>query len=460
MVGVVLLVVAVLASVPYWLPPLVVILRNRLFIAINGEEGVSIPGELVPPSEFKRVYSHPAADGRSRGAKLSDLFWYWLAPGPEIHQEHLEPGPRYEEVAKTTKRLLRVSPQESGELARRCIERAISRSPHPAPRLIRLRDFWMPIWAEFYYELVFQQTCPDEARELIVANANDVVTALKCCGLRHMDRRERLTRYLLGKLEAGELPAVLPSFSREERALYLQGAYFNTAVVQMSEAMTHLMLVIAEHEAIQARLTERDEPDYLERVIQEVLRVFPLFGISHRITSDEIVLDERTRIPAGAVICFDHARYHRHGFDDPERIEPDRWLALATKEASYIPFGVAANRPCPAQAIALATMRVAAGEFLKRYRLASSVHHTRSIPNRGPCLLIPHAIRYSRWRLKSTLLWLRFRDRWEDVWRSLLQLVLGTYMVWDARRKRLCERYFVEHKDRGWKAAAAKDAKV
>jgi hypothetical protein len=37
---------------------------------------------------------------------------------------------------------------------------------------------------------------------------------------------------------------------------------------------------------------------------------------------------------------------------------------------------------------------------------------------------------------------LRIRDRWEDVWRSVVQLVLGTYMVWDARRQHLCQTYF------------------
>ena len=43
------------------------------------------------------------------------------------------------------------------------------------------------------------------------------------------------------------------------------------------------------------------------------------------------------------------------------------------------------------------------------------------------------------------LAFLRVRDRWEDVGRSLTQLVLGTYMVWDARRLRLCARYFDRH---------------
>jgi len=40
---------------------------------------------------------------------------------------------------------------------------------------------------------------------------------------------------------------------------------------------------------------------------------------------------------------------------------------------------------------------------------------------------------------------MRLRDRWEDVGRSIKQLILGTYMVWDARRLRLCERYFEAH---------------
>jgi hypothetical protein len=39
----------------------------------------------------------------------------------------------------------------------------------------------------------------------------------------------------------------------------------------------------------------------------------------------------------------------------------------------------------------------------------------------------------------------RVRDRWEDVWRSVVQLVLGTWMVLDARRLRLAERYFDTH---------------
>jgi hypothetical protein len=432
------------ASLPYWLPPAVIALRLWLFTHINGDEGIPVPGPLVDAAHFKQVYSHPAAGGRSRGAALSDLFWYWLAPGPEVHQEHLEAGARYEEVARTTRRILAVSRQAADQLATECTARVLSDQAFRGASLVRLRDLMMPIWAEFYYELVFGERCPPAARALIVGNANDVVSALKCCSLRHMERRHRLTQFLLQRLEAGDLPHALPAcLSMEERALYLQGTFFNTAIVQTSEAMAHLLMVLAQHQHVQARLVaDLGDEGYLDRVMAETLRLYPLFGISHRITSAPIAIDERTTLPRGSVLCFNHLEYHRAGFDDAERFDPSRWETLAARDVTYIPFGVAANRPCPAQGLAPITMRAAAREVLRRYAVYTSASHVRSLPNRGPCLLVSRGAAYDPRRRHVLLLFLYCRDRWEDVWRSLVQLVLGTYMVWDARRLRLCERYF------------------
>lgn len=215
-------VLAVVACTPFWLPGAVLALRMRIFTRVNGSEGIPIPGPQVDATRFRAVYAHPAADGRSRGAALSDLFWYWLSPGPEIHQEHLEAGPRYEEVARATRRLLAVSRATSEALAARCAARVLGRHAPRRMRLVRLRDLMMPVWAEFYYELVFGEPCPEAARALIVANADDVVTALKCCGLRHMDRRDRLTEFLVHKVEQGVAASVLPELSStREQALYL-----------------------------------------------------------------------------------------------------------------------------------------------------------------------------------------------------------------------------------------------
>jgi len=440
---------AVLASLPYWLPGTVVALRVRIFALINGDEGVQVPGGEFGVEEFRRLYAHPAADGRSRGAALSDLFWYWLAPGPEVHQEHLEPGPRYDEVARTTRRMLtRLRKDEWEALVARCVGESLDelgardRTRVRRNRPVRLRDLMMPVWAAVYFELVFGEPCPAHVRALIAANADDVVSALKCTRLRHMARRDRLTRYLLDRIRAGRVPDGLPgALTEQEQAYYLQGTYFNTAVVQMSEAMAHLLMVIAARPQLQERL--RDTPqdtEFLDRVIDETLRVYPLFGVAHRITSSDIALGSAV-VPGGSVLLFNYPAFQHSGPADAEHFDPERWLREDAGQLHHIPFGVSANRPCPARGIAPLTMRVAAAEVLRRYALATSAGHTRSLPNRGPCLLTPREAA-SPARPAARLALLRIRDRWEDVWRSVVQLVLGTYMVWDARRQHLCQTYF------------------
>lgn len=435
------LAVALMAGLPYWLPRTVIALRVRIFAWVGGEEGVRAPGREVPAEEFKKVYGHPAANGRSRGAALSDLFWYWLSPGPEVHQEHLEPGPRYDDVARTTRQILAgLSREQWTELVGRSTRRVLDElDGHARVHRVRLRDLMMPVWAEVYYEVVFRAPCPRHVRDLITGNADDVVSALKCTGLRHMDRRARLTAHLRDRLAHDPPPVPLPAtLTAREQAYYLQGTFFNTAVVQMSEAMAHLLLALATHRPVQDRLLAGEEdPDLLDRVINETLQHFPLFGVAHRITSGEIPRDGRDPIPAGSVLLFNYPEYQGSGGDP---FDPDRWLDPDTRPSAFIPFGVTANRPCPARGFAVLTMRVAAEEVLRRFRLDSSVEHTRSLPSRGPCLLIPRtgaAVR-SRTRLAA----MRLADSWEGVWRSLVQLVLGSYMVWDARRQGLCRNYF------------------
>ncbi|WP_406640835.1 cytochrome P450 [Amycolatopsis sp. WGS_07] len=422
------------ATLPRWLPGRVVAMRNRIFALVNGDEGYQVPVE-----DFRRVYADPAADGRSEGAALSDLFWYWLAPGPQVHQEHLEPGPRYDEVAKTTRNILVKSKAESQALTERVAARVLGRIETGPGRLLRLRDEMMPVWAELYYELVFGEPCPAEARDLIVGHADDVVSALKCVRPRNMRRRARLTAYLRRRLD--DVPHPLPSrLTREEQVFYLQGTFFNTAVVQMSEAMAHLLMVLAEHPQVQRRLAENpDDDEYFDRVLDECLRTYPLFGIAHRITTGDIELADRT-IDAGTVLLFSYPDFHHAGVDRPEEFDPERWTGCpAHQQRNFLPFGVAQNRPCPARGLAPVTMRVVTREFLRRFTLATSAAHTRSIPNRGPVFVTP---RGSRRNPRTALAYLAVRDRWEDVWRSLAQLVFGTYMVLDARRLRLCTKHF------------------
>ncbi len=434
-----LLALALVWTVPRWLPGRVVALRGRIFALINGAEGIAVASRANGIAEFTRLYAAPAANGRSHGAGLSDLFWYWLAPGPHVHQEHLEPGPRYDEVARTTRTVLAsLRHDEWDALVARCAARVLAE--YRSRRVVRLRDVMMPIWAEVYYELVFRECCPRQARELIVAHADDVVSALKCTRLRHMRRRIRLTQYLCGRIAAGDVPFALPNLlSADEQAWYLQGTFFNTAVVQMSEAAAHLLLVLAEHQGVQARVRAGDSA-YFDRVVDETMRVYPLFGIAHRITTADI--EATPPIPAGSVLLFEYPKFHHAGVPDGAAFDVERWHAESPRTLNFIPYGISANRPCPARGIAPTGLSAVTRETLRRFRLTSSVRHTRSMPNRAPALLLDvDDLRRRALRLAV----LRVTDRWADVWRSLGQLVFGTYMVWDARRQGLCRRYFAEH---------------
>jgi cytochrome P450 len=436
-----------------------VALRGAIFALVNGADGIPVLERPDGMSDFTRVYGDPAANGRSHGAGLSDLFWYWLAPGPQVHQEHLEPGPRYDQAARVTRTILASRTKAQwADLVTRSTAKVLDeviRADDAVGRPVRLRDLMMPVWAEVYYELVFGEPCPRVARDLIVSNADDVVSALKCIRLRHMARRTRLTSYLRRRLEAGEVPFELPDLmSPAEQAWYLQGAFFNTAVVQMSEAMAHLLLAIAEHPQVQGRLRDRpDDDEYLADVINEAMRVWPLFGIAHRITTADI--DAAPPIPGGSVVLFDYLGFHHRGVAGGADFDPDRWERESARTMNFIPFGMSANRPCPARGVAPVGMQAATREVLRRFTLSSSVTHARSLGNRAPVFLTPAgAPGASRPRLAL----MRLRDRWEDAGRSVVQLVLGTFMVWDARRLALCRTYFAQHPEY-LPAVASRDAR-
>ena len=216
--------------------------------------------------------------------------------------------------------------------------------------------------------------------------------------------------------------------------------------MQTSEAVAHLLMVLAQHPEAQTRAVRDDR--YLDQVIEETFRLYPLFRDRppHHDRGDR---GQRwCHPPGGSVLCFNYPAFHRVGFEDPDRFDPSRWETLSARDANHIPFGVASNRSCPAWRLAPITMRVAARETLKRFALYTSASHTRSMPNRGPCLLAPRD--GSRRPHHAPLAYLWLRDRWEDLTRSVVQLVLGTYMVRDARRQRLCQRHFdVRERDPG-----------
>ncbi len=440
----ILLIVLLVISLPYWLPSLVIRLRMSIFTKVNGDEGIQIPGKQVDASQFKKIYTNKSVKGRSKGANLSNLFWYWLSPGPEMHQEHIEEWDNYKELSSVTKNILSISNEKIEELWFKHERIIFSQRNIHSWKMVRLRDFIMPICASFFYELVFGEMCSNKDKKIILKHSNNVVSALKCCALRHMSKRDKLTELLMKKLDKGAFQYYFPEgYTLEDKALFLQGVFFTTAIVQMTDALTHMFLVLARHTDVQKKLynTKTDKRFY-DNIISETLRLYPLFGIAHRVTTDHIEIDENQSIAKGTVLCFNYPEYHKTGYDNPTKFIPERWETTSKREANYIPFGVGANRPCPASHLSLLIMEKMLHSGIQKFEFYSSVEHTRSLPNRGPCIIISRNHQFPKTIKKILLMFLKVRDYWEKLYTSISQLVYGFIMILHARDLKLADTYY------------------
>ena len=113
---------------------------------------------------------------------------------------------------------------------------------------------------------------------------------------------------------------------------------------------------------------------YLDHVIDETLRLYPLFGIAHRITSADIAVDERTTHPAGSVLCFNYPEFHRTGFDRRRSASTPTAGSTLSRRATRTTSRSASRPTGPARRSGLApiTMRAVAREVLRRFALHSS----------------------------------------------------------------------------------------
>lgn len=86
--------------------------------------------------------------------------------------------------------------------------------------------------------------------------------------------------------------------------------------------------------------------EYTQRVVREVMRLYPPAWILGRETQREVTLLGRYTIPRGMTILLSPLILHRTAsiYADPLRFNPHRWLHEAVDPFAYIPFGGGARR--------------------------------------------------------------------------------------------------------------------
>lgn len=125
---------------------------------------------------------------------------------------------------------------------------------------------------------------------------------------------------------------------------------------------------VDERAGIAARGGDRS---YLERVLKEVLRLYPPAWIVGREALRDVRLGDGSCIPATTTVFLAPLILHRRVeyFPDPERFDPDRWLGAEPPPFAYVPFGGGARR-CIGEEFAMREAAIVLEAILGRYRFA------------------------------------------------------------------------------------------
>jgi cytochrome P450 len=126
---------------------------------------------------------------------------------------------------------------------------------------------------------------------------------------------------------------------------------------------------LARHPAKAERLRgelEEGRGEYLEAVIQETLRLRPVISLVARRLAEPVEIGP-WRLPPGVTVTPAIYLVHRRPdvYPDPERFEPERFLAQPPGTYTWIPFGGGVRR-CLGAAFAQMEMSVVLGELFRR----------------------------------------------------------------------------------------------
>jgi cytochrome P450 len=170
----------------------------------------------------------------------------------------------------------------------------------------------------------------------------------------------------------------------EEELLGQTITVFNAAYHTTTYALTWALFLLAQHADVMHRLDAElrgvpgERPPMpeelirlglLDRAIKESLRLLPSVVYLPRITSRAAMLGPYS-LPAGTlVLASPYVSHHLpEVFPNPERFDPDRWLAGPPAPWGYIPFGAGA-RLCLGAPFATLLIKLGLLLILRRFRL-------------------------------------------------------------------------------------------
>ncbi len=139
-----------------------------------------------------------------------------------------------------------------------------------------------------------------------------------------------------------------------------------------ANALTWAIYLLAQHPAVDERAAtaaRAGDAAYIERVVKEVLRLYPPAWIIGRESVRDVTLVDGSFIPQGMTVFAAPLLLHRRAeyFANPHAFNPDRWLGPDPPPFAYVPFGGGARR-CIGEEFALRETAIVLSALLARYR--------------------------------------------------------------------------------------------
>jgi cytochrome P450 len=110
---------------------------------------------------------------------------------------------------------------------------------------------------------------------------------------------------------------------------------------------------------------------YIRQVINEVLRMYPIWFVMRRARADVELGGEHMRAGTEFIISPHAMHYDPRSYPEPDRFDPDRWTPermAALPKGAFIPFG-AGSRQCIGNSYAYTEMTIAVATIMARWRL-------------------------------------------------------------------------------------------
>jgi cytochrome P450 len=165
--------------------------------------------------------------------------------------------------------------------------------------------------------------------------------------------------------------------------------------------MTWTLYLLAQHPEADERAyaaAHHGDRGYLDRVLKEVLRLYPPAWIIGREALRDVEFANGMIVPAKTTVFLAPLILHRRPeyFAQAERFEPDRWLDFEPAPFAYVPFGGGARR-CIGEEFAMREAAIVLAAIVRRFRFTLAANARVGIAPlvtlrpAGPVMLRPSA---------------------------------------------------------------------